>query len=254
MCGEVDEDEATSADEASYLSIPALLKLKRQHEEQMSLVSTRVVEQVDPASGGVLRRYRDLAAAVGALRVPARGILKCLQGAEDRALGFVWRVYEGSDAATLDRTCTHLPYHECMIAYGLMGCTGVVEQDNLSAGRVPLGELILLVRENKRLGKAGKEERDAAGQSEDDEDLGDIEEVDEGEAAEPGPARGSRTGVVEQLDMVSGAVLKRFPNQATAAAAVNGLETFISKCLQGVVDEAYGFKWRYERGDGTSIE
>lgn len=50
---------------------------------------------------------------------------------------------------------------------------------------------------------------------------------------------------VVQIDITTGRVIRIHPNKETAAAAVGGLETFISTCLGGVVDEAYGFGWRY---------
>ena len=55
----------------------------------------------------------------------------------------------------------------------------------------------------------------------------------------PGSAR------VVQVEISTGRTIKIHPNKEAAAAAVGGLETFISTCMGGVVDEAYGFGWRY---------
>ena len=54
---------------------------------------------------------------------------------------------------------------------------------------------------------------------------------------------------VMQMDVATGRVIRIHHSKEAAAAAVGGLETFISTCLSGVVDEAYGFGWRYPTAD-----
>jgi hypothetical protein len=132
----------------------------------------------------------------------------------------------------------------------------VVEADNTAECRLPLRDLILKVRAFKELAKADR--LDALGSEDDEEGDGDIEELEEtntvgraSTAAELPVVAGTKrphsptTSEVVQVDMATGAVVRVHSNQAVAAAAVGGLETFVSKCLNGVVDEAYGYGWRY---------
>ena len=130
-----------------------------------------------------------------------------------------------------------------------------VDADNESEGRPPLRYLILSIRAFKRKAKA---ERDSV-DSENDDDA-DIEEMDEEEAEASHPTVGVKrprapgSSRVVQVEIASGQVIRIHPTKEAAAAAVGGLETFISTCLSGVVDEAYGFGWRYPTAEEEEEE
>ena len=91
----------TAADEADsnaeYLPVPALMEIKKKYESQMNETSVRVVDQIDLATGVVVHRYANIAAAVAALSVSLRQIQKVLQDVLPDAYGYGWRLYEGPD-------------------------------------------------------------------------------------------------------------------------------------------------------------
>lgn len=120
-----------------------------------------------------------------------------------------------------------------------------MEEDNAQEGRPSLKEVAAEIRAfKKHMSELRKDSALLANM--DDDDLGDIEELEE-EEEEPRVAhRAAPTGTrIEQLDLGSGAVVHSFENVKHAALSVGGLETFISNCVHGVVDEAYGFGWRF---------
>lgn len=131
--------------------------------------------------------------------------------------------------------------------------------DNEKEGRVALDDLREAVRLFKR--KASESRKEAAGVAgAEDEDMDDIEEMDEEALVKNSSSNNPATtlnrdteernrldphsSAIEQLDMVKGVPIRRHDNLAEAAAAVNGLPTFISKACLGIVDGAYGFRWR----------
>ncbi len=49
---------------------------------------------------------------------------------------------------------------------------------------------------------------------------------------------------VEQIDLVTGQVLRRYPSQGAAMQVMQGTQALISACCRNLRDEAYGFGWR----------
>ena len=67
------------------------------------------------------------------------------------------------------------------------------------------------------------------------------------------------TKAVEQCDLYSGKVLRRYESGSVAALAMRVTQSGISLCCNGIKSEAYGFQWRFcdnddQPPDGLSIE
>ena len=72
--------------------------------------------------------------------------------------------------------------------------------------------------------------------------------------SEPSTVGGGRFGrvrSVEQMDRVTGVVLKRYASASEAANAVSGCEELIVKCCRRRKKETSGFTWRY--GEASSL-
>jgi hypothetical protein len=241
----VDED---TVEEAIYVPIAKLLSMKKQYENQVNLINLKVVEQFTLDTGVIVRRYANVAAAANSVGAALRNLQKVLQGVIPSAYGYGWRCYEGPP---LDREYPSLSI--CLFKRVVSADVLLVEEDNKQADREHLRIIMLNIRNFKKAA-AAEMKRDSLVANEDFDDM-DIEEIDEladiEEIDEPLPPvpvnkpRSPGSSYVEQVDLLTGQVLKTHKDQAAAAAAVNGLETFISKCLVGVVDEAYGYAWRY---------
>ena len=84
-------------------------------------------------------------------------------------------------------------------------------------------------RKLHRMRKSGGEDNDAADDGDDEEWEG---------------RRRTRGIPVEQIDMETGKVLRRYTSQMVAAAAMGVNPVQISLCCRGKLNDAHGFMWR----------
>lgn len=59
---------------------------------------------------------------------------------------------------------------------------------------------------------------------------------------------GIKTKPLEQLDLETGIVLRRYPSGTDAALLMKASQGGISQCCNGLKTEAYNFKWRWYEG------
>jgi hypothetical protein len=81
-----------------------------------------------------------------------------------------------------------------------------------------------------------------------------VEEDDDDEADAYRSRNPKAKQAVEQIDLVTGQVLRRYPSQGTAMQVMQGTQALISACCRGLRDSAYGFGWRPYIGPPINCE
>lgn len=132
-----------------------------------------------------------------------------------------------------------------MIAY----CIDDVEDKSF----LTLDELIQLRNhndDNMRVGDKGDSDVDLPGKVYENE----VEDNDEAEEKGSESENESRSRnpkarqPVEQLDINTKKVLRRYPSQGAAMEAMHGTQALLSACVRGLKEHAYGFAWRAYTG------
>jgi hypothetical protein len=74
------------------------------------------------------------------------------------------------------------------------------------------------------------------------------EEESSGSEAESRSRNPKARQPVEQLDITTKEVLRRYPSQGAAMDAMHGTQALLSACVRGLKAAAYGFAWRTYSG------
>jgi hypothetical protein len=282
------ESEYTPITELLQMKYKNLLKLVKQRTSDPSWKSTlsnirlpihgtdgsavnqhsKPVDQVDIETGAVLRRYHSQKDAATAMCIPYKSISRiCVAGGGDTC-GFGWRYYNGH---IVDSTSIVLS----SLTFALSLHDFVVEQDNISQGRMSVAALLQLKDSNmQRYGKKTKET------------VHRVVSVESTEEVDPGlHAMASRSSVrvpkkrsiyededqlprsrrvvspeaqptdqdtvnnvggepqVEQCDFSTGELLHRYVSLADASAAMGYTEDLLHKCCLQEIHTEFG--WRY---------
>jgi hypothetical protein len=147
-------------------------------------------------------------------------VSECCRGGRSEAYGFKWRFSE--DVKTENKG-----------PQNWMSMAELLEIKNTNKSN--FGVKFLKLPDGTFLDprKAAREARREAG-----------EEVDEEEGDDLDPRRKGRGVPVEQLDLNSDTLLRRYSSQIVAGQALGVNQISISLCCRGKLPYAYGFKWR----------
>lgn len=210
---EVDLSDASDEDEVDADSRPrrsSLSGTKSQHKP---------VEQLDMKTGKVLRRYASQGHAAEKMKCTQGVISYCCRGERSHAYNFKWRFYRGTrtDFYADDATTGYVPIKD-LLTIRFQNAVGYTRSKDIKQNNATTWE---------------------AGDG--DDSLFDIPDV---------KFYCSHIKPIEQIDIYTGKVLRRYLSGASAAKAMDCGQAVISLCCRSPWPRclAYNFCWRFYRG------
>lgn len=178
------------------------------------------VDQLDIKTGELLRRYASQTDACTIMKVSQIYISECCRGLRSDCFGFKWRF---ADDAPIKSTDKWVPIHDLL---AIRHSNNNKTNYGVKFLQQPDGTIV-----DPRKLKRPRAEED-----------GDAEDGDDAEYAVLRPRRRARP--VEQQELETGRVLRRYGSQLEAANKMKVNQIHISQTCRGERKDAYGFRWR----------